>query len=236
MLKISHPQRFRLILLVGFFAAIGVTIMITRVSTSSGSDVANAHRSVQKSPAVTSVAMARIKQTVGVFHRRRRLSDVVPARHAGIPIDADMVAREGADNTLSRRAFVTPQGVGVYLVPTTSMGGGVCLVTKDREDYCAPTTAIASGEASESVECAGLPAHTVELAGMMPDGARDARFILSNGATEPVSIVNNAYVAQVNTDQGVPRTLEWTSDTGPHRAATTLPSDAGSLQCASPPS
>lgn len=84
--------------------------------------------------------------TVGVFKTARTGSDTLPSA-----LEKAVLADTGGEADLadSRRAFVSSQGIGVYLVPS---GGRVCLLASDLSlTPCYSVQAIAHGAPAASV-------------------------------------------------------------------------------------
>jgi len=146
---------------------------------------------------------------------------VLPAHSA-----VDAVASE------ARLAQTTSDGVEVYLVPLST--GGVCLVTSSTsEDGCATRTALLAGEATSSDTCSSsLPADTIEIAGIVPDGVRDAVVTLDDGTHVPLVVRNNTYVARFARDGALPRTIGWAAgDGGHHEVDAMVPADTATMDC-----
>lgn len=185
-----------------------------------------------RQPVVSSVAPA-VVQTMGVFRRPRTASDAVP-RLRPSP-DAVVVYQHGADAQLARRAFTTKSGRAVYLIPAA--GPSVCLATAPATlQFCAPLSQIDSGQAFESIVCAprlpGFTANTIEIAGMLPDGASGAAFVLSDGSRVSVQIPGGAYLMDFSRTGQLPLEFDWQGSDGlRHRVTPLLPPDAASAPC-----
>ncbi|HXB66414.1 MAG TPA: hypothetical protein VNV42_16235 [Solirubrobacteraceae bacterium] len=58
---------------------------------------------------------------------------------------------------------------------------------------------------------------------------------MSNGATEPVTITNNAYEIYAAQTAPLPESISWRSGGQLHTASTNVPPDAATVKCAVPP-
>jgi hypothetical protein len=171
-----------------------------------------------------------LRATLAILRRPAVASDALPS-----------TAREGlaslhlgADATRARRAFVSPGGVGVYVVPSEQ---GVCLVDSDlSEAGCFPVGAVLGSGATQSDDCSPtLPnGHTIEIAGIIPDGATHPTLILSDGSRRPLKVVDNAYLEQLDRSASLPTHIEWQSATGSVTVNADVPADVAGEQCATP--
>jgi hypothetical protein len=140
-----------------------------------------------------------------------------------------------ANPALARLAFVTPQDASIYLIPTQD---GACLVDSSGviSAACATTAQIAAGEALASTTCSPtLPSGDIEIAGIVPDGAQQPLVVLSDGATEDLSVENNAFVLRQARSAPLPTTVEWTTSTGSVSTPAPLPADTAAEPCVSAP-
>jgi hypothetical protein len=180
---------------------------------------ARAHLSAR----VADVAVSRAARSLALFSRPRATEDAMPLSQAEIlpePVEAEQ----------SRLAF-SAAGNSVYLVPSAE---GICISdTSHSLDACVPTAMVSEGGAAESTECGvGLPNdETVEIAGVIPDQARDAVVILSDGDRRPLTVRNGVFLEDFSRHGPLPTEIEVLMPAGPHFFSSTVPSDAGSEHC-----
>lgn len=141
------------------------------------------------------------------------------------PADVDILARErGAQPDGARLARQTRQG-SIYLLPATD---GFCLTSvSGLESGCYNSTAVSAA----SVICApALPADTIEVFGVAPDGVESVTVKLADGTAVPTKVIGNVYVYQADTSE--PRPLTVTSSAGEVPAS--VPADFRDGNCATP--
>lgn len=167
-------------------------------------------------------------QRFGVLRQPPSQSDALPGSAA-----TSQAVRFGADLSQARRALRTHSGDELFVVPTS---GGLCLVSKlGRGEECVPAGLVVQGQAATSVVCApGLPPGTVEVAGLLPDGASAVSARLTDGKTTAVELGQNVYVLDRPTNQPLPESITWRDAAGAHETATSMPADAASTRCADP--
>lgn len=146
-------------------------------------------------------------------------------------------SRYGANRQLARRVASSPTGGSVYLIPSQL---GVCMLNlAGTENLCASPSEVEAGEASEAVLCApaSLPTNDIEIGGILPDGTQNPKAILSNGATTPLRVEGNTYIADFARSGALPTAIAWESSDGrQHTAATHVPPGVASEDCVAPPS
>ncbi len=186
--------------------------------------------SVRASSAVSAGSVGRASALLEVLRRSATGHDALP------PQLQSALSRLGVevDITGARRALVTPQGNAVYLVPSNS---GVCLIdSNNSESGCFSTEAVRDGRATQSDDCSpSLPdANTIEIAGVLPDGAADPTIIRADGTRQALKVDGNAYLAQFGSYAPLPTRIEWTSLGHAVTASAPVPSDVVSEDCVTP--
>jgi hypothetical protein len=167
---------------------------------------------------VTSAAAA-----LAVFGRPRTTSDAVP-----VALTESLV--EANDPQQSREAFVA-NGNAVFLIPSEE---GVCLVDSNRsQSGCFPMSMIRNGGGVQSTECGvGLPNdETIQIAGVLPDQARQATVLLSDGSKTPLKAQNNAFLADFARKGPLPTQIELQMPSGTDFVPSTVPSDVATENC-----
>ncbi len=168
-----------------------------------------------------------LTRALAVLRRSATSNDVLPARlsHA---LEALHVS---FDPALARRALVTHTGTDVYLVPSAT---GVCLVDGNlSEASCFSTSAVLSSGATASVDCSPtLPnGNTIEIAGVIPDGASNPVVVLADGTKRPLAVEGNAYLEQFRRSDPLPSQIEWEAATGPVAVSARVPTDVATEHC-----
>ena len=169
-----------------------------------------------------------ITATLGVFRRPEASSDVPPT--ATVKAAGFIVEHFGANPALSRLALVTSQGIPVYLSPAQD---GACLFDSTGSSaLCATTAQIQAGQATGGDGCSpDLPSDQVEIAGIVPDGAKNATLTLSNGTTEPLAVKNNVYIVRTDRSAPLPTTVQWTTADGPQSVEAPLGPGTATTDC-----
>jgi hypothetical protein len=167
---------------------------------------------------------------LAVFRRPASSADALPAylRQA-----AAGWLEPTADLADSRRALVTSAGASIYLVPSE---GGVCLIdSRVTLTSCWSAQALAAGAGAASDECSpALGSNTVEIAGVVPDGASDPEVLLNDGAAEPLPVEGNAYAQEYPRSGPLPTQIRWTSPSGGVTVSADVPSGVSSERCETP--
>jgi hypothetical protein len=138
----------------------------------------------------------------------------------------------GVEIENAREAYVTVSGDRVYLVPSAT---GVCLADSDlRESGCFTAAEVVSTGATMSDECSPyLPdGQTIEIAGVLPDSAKSAAVVLSDGTRLPLTVEGNTYIRQFARNGPLPELISWESASGPVTVSAHVPADAKSESCA----
>lgn len=179
---------------------------------------------------------------LSVFQRPRGSQDALPP---GLSADIPSASAEsnavavapayvGVNPSLSRLAFTTAAGDGVYVIPSN---GGACVVDSHATiSFCTPTTEILAGQDAASDDCSpSLPSNDIEVAGLLPDSAYDPEVVLSNGQTQPLAVQGNAYLEEFARSGPLPRQITWQSSTGVQTMVdANVPSYAGTETCVTP--
>jgi hypothetical protein len=114
----------------------------------------------------------------------------------------------GADRHRARLAMQRPD-VSVYLVPARD---SVCLQTSTRRaGNCFRVEDAIRGTASSVMCSPNLPPGQIDLAGIIPDGARSVTVHREGGATLRVPVTGNVFVYSIPFGSPVPLTMSWTS-------------------------
>jgi hypothetical protein len=188
-------------------------------------------------PGATSAVQApstAITAELAILSRSKTAADTLPA----VVEESQWMAERlsGGNGALARRSRLSPQGHAVYLIPSQT---GVCMLnTTGTENLCATANEVENGEANEAVLCApvSLPTDEIEIGGILPDGVRNVAMVLSNGATVPLSVEGNTYIADVSRSSALPTEIEWDSAGGQHHVASThVPSGVAKEDCVAPP-
>jgi hypothetical protein len=204
-------------------AAIAVPLLIT-LNPLAGSGAANVTATSRASTASTE----QLQAALSILRRPRTARDELPATLQ----NALAALHAGADPGQARRAFVMADGVAVYLVPSER---GICLIDSNlSENGCFAATDVLGSGATQSDVCSPtLPdGNTIEIAGIVPDGAIDPTVILSDGRRQALEVRQNAYLMQFDRKGPLPRQIEWTAATGPTTVSADVPADVASEQCA----
>jgi hypothetical protein len=225
MVKLREFARRRTPLgVVAIAVAVGVPLVIA-ANPVAGSGADSPKATVEPLPPAGN---GQVDQALKVLRRPRTVNDEVPANLQ----EALAALRVGAAPQQGRRAFVAGDGVAVYVVPSET---GACLVDSDlSETACFDAAAILGTGAAESDDCSPtLPnGDTVEIAGIVPDGASDPTVLLSNGAREPLRVTENAYLKRYVRTGPLPTRIEWNSAAGPTSVNAGVPADVSAERCA----
>ena len=172
-------------------------------------------------------ASEQLAAALGVLRQPATDANALPAN-----LQTELGTLPGANGSLARRAFVDAQGTSVYLIPSTS---GVCLLDSTRtQSTCFSTAEVLSGDATASADCSPfLPnGNTIEIAGVVPDGASDPVTILSNGTRVPLDVEGNAYLQQFSRSGPLPSQIQWDSPSGIVTSSAHVPTDVATEKCA----
>jgi hypothetical protein len=138
----------------------------------------------------------------------------------------------GVEIENARSTYVTSSGDRVYLVPSDT---GVCLAdSKLRESGCFTAAEVMSTGATMSDDCSPyLPdGQTIEIAGVLPDSAKNAEVVLSDGKRLPLTVEGNTYIRQFARSGALPELISWESASGPVTVSAHVPVDTKSETCA----
>jgi hypothetical protein len=181
------------------------------------------------SPSPSSLAThADLTASLSVLRRPATASDALPSR---LGRALETVASGPLESGLSRQATATPKGVAVYLVPTVS--GGACFVDSNLSElFCATAAQVQDGSATASTACSPtLGSNTVEIGGVLPDGATNPTVLLANGESKPLDVAGNTYLMQFARTSPLPTKIQWSSTGGLQSIDTAVPGDAATIDC-----
>ncbi len=180
-----------------------------------------------KSPPTRS-QLAAMAKAYPVLGRRQQPTDIPPGG-ANDPY----VVSQGGLIVNARRAFVTPRGESLYIVPAHQ---SLCVMSSDNvaggcEPF--PYTATTPADIGATICAPNLPSTELEVAGLMPPHASDITAHYSNGSTQAVTATNGMIAIYARRVGPLPTSITWMSPTGPQHTGTAVPPDAGSSTCAS---
>jgi hypothetical protein len=120
----------------------------------------------------------------------------------------------GENPALGRKALSAAYGSDVYVSPAAEdqvcvdfLNGGIPV-----SGTCAPVSLANRGGFNGAAACtAGVPDEDSVEFGMLPDGASDPRFVLSDGSEQPISVANNVYAIEMPRT-AEPTSIEWTAN------------------------
>ena len=161
-----------------------------------------------------------------IFRQGQTRADMAPRR-----LETYDALLSGANPQLARRVAAGPHD-DVYLAPSRQ---GACLLSSaGTEDGCFTVALLLAGNAVSAVECApGMAANTVEVYGLLPDGATATAIRFANGARTTVPLSRNYYAYTASTTAPLPTSIEWTLAGTNHQTAANVP--AGTPNCAPQP-
>lgn len=170
------------------------------------------------------------------FQRSRSSADALPtkveARAAGAP------PGDHINTTESRKVFTTSSGNAIYVVP--GEGGKVCVIDSDESVHaCFPASAITNdGDSSpEAILCSNtIGADNIEIAGIVPTGAKNATVILANGTSRPLRVHEDVYVEEFARDGALPERITWTKpEGGTQDVSADIPAGVATEHCVESP-
>jgi hypothetical protein len=180
------------------------------------------------SSAPMSTVPEQLTAALSVFRRPATSADALPPTLQG-GLDSLQV---GATGAFARRAFVTSNGTAVYLVPSEN---GVCLVDSSlSEDGCFSIAEVLGAGAAESDDCSSTfpNGNTIEIAGIVPDGAEDPTVVLTDETKRPLKVEGNAYLERFARNAPLPSRIDWNSSSGPVSVSANVPADVATEDCA----
>jgi hypothetical protein len=138
----------------------------------------------------------------------------------------------GVEIENARKTYVTASGDRVYLVPSST---GVCLADSAlRESGCLTAAEVTSTGATMSAACSPSQPNgqTIEIAGVLPDGAESAEVVLSDGRRLPLTVQGNTFIRQFARSGPLPELISWESASGPITVSAHVPADTKDETCA----
>jgi hypothetical protein len=231
MTTMKIPSSFRRIIYVlGFTMLLGA--VVAGIAAAAGSSASRASSQVGSLEAAQVQApSSAIVAVLPILGRPRSAADALPAKFS----EGFVEQQNGANPSLARRASTSSSGDAVLLLPSQE---GVCMLnTPGTESFCATATEVTMGDASEAILCApvALPTSVVEIGGVLPEEATDARAVLSDGAGVPLTVTAGTYVADFPRTGPLPSSIEWSAAGRRHEAPTHIPAGVATEDCVSPP-
>lgn len=112
--------------------------------------------------------------------------------------------------------YATSAGLGaIYLVPARQR---LCLLSTNRvSSNCFPRDQVPQGSAASVICSPYLRKGLIELAGIVPDGARAVTVIRQRGERLRVPVVHNVFVFDIPQRSAIPRAIEWRAGGRRHR-------------------
>ncbi|WP_304726154.1 hypothetical protein [Conexibacter sp. CPCC 206217] len=139
-------------------------------------------------------------------------------------------AARGANAALARLALTRADGAKVYLTPAQ---GGICFSSSDGlEAGCVDNEQAVSGDNAKSIICApGLPADSIEIYGVLPDGTQEPTVVYSDGKQRALPVAGNTYVFRSARRGPLPVTITFTLGGERRQVSAQVPSDAAKDNC-----
>jgi hypothetical protein len=112
--------------------------------------------------------------------------------------------------------YATSAGLaGIYLVPARQH---LCLLSTNHvSSNCFPRDQVAPGSAASVICSPYLRPGTIELAGIVPDGAHAVTVIRQHGERLRVPVFHNVFVFDIPQRSAIPRAIEWRAGGERHR-------------------
>lgn len=136
----------------------------------------------------------------------------------------------GGNAALARLALTAEDGDRIYVVPAQ---GGVCIQSSlGRAAGCFSEDVALKGNTASTVVCSPyLPTDKLDVAGLLPDGARNVSATMNDGTIRSVSVENNAYLLHLDRSGPLPTTIEWDDEQGHQVRDANVPGDARDTPC-----
>jgi len=77
----------------------------------------------------------------------------------------------------------------------------------------------------------GLPSDRLEVSGLLPADATNARLVLDDGSSVPLAVSSGVFAVQRARVKPLPVAVEWNDGAGMQRADTGTPQDADKSDC-----
>lgn len=140
------------------------------------------------------------------------------------------VTQAGGNPELARLALTTAAGTDIYVLPSSD---GACLSSDDLVvSTCGRTDQVLAGQQFASTICSPfMKPDEVQVAGLIPDDAKNVRVVFDDGAVAPAVIRNNVFFMQTAKADPLPIQVVWDAADGRHEASTTVPRDAANEHC-----
>jgi hypothetical protein len=156
-------------------------------------------------------------------------------RGAGEPLPPGLaLSAQRREYGVGQRGWYT-RSVGlasIYLVPAREH---LCLLSTNHvSSNCFPRDQLAQGSAASVICSPYLREGTIELAGIVPDGARAVTVIRQHRARLRVPVIHNVFVFDIPQRSPIPRAIEWSAAGKTHRIPPGIRLAAARLPCESP--
>lgn len=162
-----------------------------------------------------------------LFRRAANSRDRLPPQLAP-PLAA--ISRFGLDMGAAKLAY---SGVvnRIYAVPG---GRAVCLFdTMGVSSTCWPPATVAKGMAVNTSLCPpSLPAHTMQMVGLLPDGIRRAWVVMEDGRRKAAPVTHNLFLLNLLFGRSLPARLIWRRGTEVHNQIAGISPRIARLACA----
>jgi hypothetical protein len=157
-------------------------------------------------------------------------------RGAGRPLPPGLVmsAQRQEYGVGERGWFATSAGLaGIYLVPARRH---LCLLSTNHvSSNCFPRDQVKPGSVASVICSPYLRQGTIELAGIVPDGASAVTVVRQHGKRLRVPVIRNVFVFDIPQRSPIPRAIEWRAKGEPHRIPPGIRLAEARLPCSTPP-
>jgi len=146
----------------------------------------------------------------------RRYMSVLRGPGRGLPRGLVVPVQRQEYGVGGRGWYATSAGLGgIYLVPARRH---LCLLSTNHVTAnCFPRDQVALGSAASVICSPYLRKGLIELAGIVPDGARSVTVIRQRGERLRVPVVHNVFVFDIPQQSAIPRAIEWRAGGSRHR-------------------
>jgi hypothetical protein len=149
-----------------------------------------------------------------------------------LPHSLAISAQRRVYGTGERGWYATSIGLaGIYLVPARQH---LCLFSTNHvSSNCFGRDQLAQGSAASVICSPYLQEGTIELAGIVPDGAGSVTVFRQRGQRLRVPVVHNVFVFDIPQQSAIPRAIEWRSGRKRHRIPPGIRLAEARLPCSS---
>jgi hypothetical protein len=174
-------------------------------------------------------AQQQLRRDFALFRRAVSARDHLPPRL----VSADAVRRLALDPAAARLVY---RGAfnRIYAVPGQR---AICLFdTRAASSPCWPRATVAKGMAVSTSFCPpSLPAGTMEMVGLVPDGVRKVGVVMEDRRRRIVPIVHNFFLLDVRFARSLPSRLTWRRQGEVHDQTAGVSPRIAKLACAGGP-